>query len=114
MKTVLISAKDFTELVYPAVSGDAPGTVKELVLVIGLLEKLEEASVVQAASFTGDEGNEVLGEIRTYDDATLSQEFVLENEEATYLSGRLVELLPKINAGRSRTLIPLLNALQKE
>lgn len=108
MLTVTIAARDFAEIVYPAVAGDTPDTVGKLKLVIGLMTKLEADTTVSEFQADG-----VSGTVRTYLDGVDSLEFELEDAEAEYLHERLVTILPQLAVARSRHLLPILSALKE-
>ena len=113
MRKITINKADYDDIVYAAVAMDTPKTTKEVQVCSDVLAKLEEVGHEMAESVVNPAtGETVENETFKMNDVATVIEF--ENAEADYMSKRLVEVLPQIQARRSRKMLPLLEELERK
>ena len=111
MKTITMSAANYTEIVYPSVSGDSSDNVKELCCAMAVLDKLEAQGVEFTETVRHPETGREMTATSYKPKKGDSIKIDLEDAEVTYLHDRLVATLPRLQVTRSRHLLPLLEAL---
>lgn len=111
MVTITLRKNDFDDVVYDAVASDSPKDMGRLRVINELLEKLEAVGSSSERSIPDGKGGTMTVQDWTMSDLTADLE--LENGEAEYLHGRLLEVLPQLHARRSRYLIPLIDSLDR-